>query len=244
MSAAAGRAAAVAGSGDQSPITPSCGLSGRARDRYLQPLTAAGRQVTTKPQSRRTRRDSVHKPENRHLGGRRQAGRRAEKGLVPTRETGERDSRAAHQSGDACGSAVDRAFLQNATQHVPVRTRTDRKPWGSNKPLGPGITESRDSLRNPASSPNGEGGIHSSPFSALPDFLRFLTQCPCLSTTCDRWLALDRSGQIWQKSGPISTVSAQFSVGVLERVALSARGFLGAPGPAAVPASAAKGGAT
>jgi hypothetical protein len=43
-------------------LPPSCGLSGRARDRYPQPLTAAGRQVTTKPRSRRTRRDSVHKP--------------------------------------------------------------------------------------------------------------------------------------------------------------------------------------
>ena len=91
---------------------------------------------------------------------------------------------------------------------------------------------------------NGEGGIHSSPFSALPDFLRFLTQCPCLSTTCDRWLALDRSGQIWQKSGPISTVSAQFSGASLERVALSARGFGTAYGAAIVPASAAKGGAS
>jgi hypothetical protein len=32
-------------------------------------------------------------------------GRRAGKGLVLTRETGARDSRAAHQPGDACGSA-------------------------------------------------------------------------------------------------------------------------------------------
>ena len=113
----------------------------------------------------------------------------------------------------------------------------------------PNMTRGSQGLGNKAclirrSSTSGEGGILSSPFSALTDVLRFLTQCPCLSTTCDRWLALDRSGQIWQKSGPISTVSAQFSVGVLERVALSARGFLGAPGPAAVPASAAKGGAT
>ena len=45
---------------------------------------------------------------------------------------------------------------------------------------------------------NGEGGIHSSPFSALDDSLRFRTQCPYPSTTCDRWLALDRSGPILQ----------------------------------------------
>jgi hypothetical protein len=35
----------------------------------------------------------------------------AGKGLVVTRETGARDSRAAHQSGDACGRAIDRAVF-------------------------------------------------------------------------------------------------------------------------------------
>ena len=35
----------------------------------------------------------------------------AEKGLVLTHETRARDSRAAHQSGDACGSGIDRATL-------------------------------------------------------------------------------------------------------------------------------------
>jgi len=45
---------------------------------------------------------------------------------------------------------------------------------------------------------NGEGGILSGLFSAVSDFLRFLTQCPCPSTTCDRWLVLERSGPIWQ----------------------------------------------
>ena len=37
-------------------------------------------------------------------------GRRAGKGLVRIWETGARDSRAAHQSGDACGSAIGRAI--------------------------------------------------------------------------------------------------------------------------------------
>ena len=97
-------------------------------------------------------------------------------------------------------------------------------------------------IRN--SSTSGEGGILSGLFVTVSDFLRFRTQCPCPSTTCDRWLALDRSGQIWQKSGPISTVSAKFPGGLLERVALSARRFRGARGPAVVPPSAAKGGAT
>ena len=45
-----------------------------ARDRHPQPLTCAGREVKTKPRSRRTRGDSAHKPENRHLGEGRQAG--------------------------------------------------------------------------------------------------------------------------------------------------------------------------
>jgi hypothetical protein len=42
-------------------------------------VTAAASQVTTKPPGRRTRRDSAHKPENRHSRG---EGRRAGEGLV------------------------------------------------------------------------------------------------------------------------------------------------------------------
>jgi len=39
--------------------------------------------------------------------------RRTGKGLVLTRETGARDSRAAHHSGDAWGSAIGRAILRS-----------------------------------------------------------------------------------------------------------------------------------
>ena len=92
--------------------------------------------------------------------------------------------------------------------------------------------------------PNGEGGILSELFSTVSDFLRFLTQGPCLSTTCDRWLVFDRSGPIWAKSGPFSKVSAKSSGAMPERVALSARARGDARGITRVPPSAAEGGAS
>lgn len=73
------------------------------------------------------------------------------------------------------------------------------------------------------SAPNGEGGILSGLFSTVSNVLRLLTQCPCPSTTCDRWLVLERSGPFWAKSGPFSKVSAQFFRAMSGRVALSAR---------------------
>ena len=69
-----------------------------ARNRHPQPLTAAGREVTTKPPGGWTRRDSAPTQEKRHPRGGRQADRER---LGADWETGARDSRAAHQSGDA-----------------------------------------------------------------------------------------------------------------------------------------------
>ena len=94
------------------------------------------------------------------------------------------------------------------------------------------------------SSPNGEGGILSRLFSTVSEFLRFLTQCPCPSTTCDRWLVLGRSGSFRSKSGPFSKVSAKSSGAMPERVALSARACGDARTGTVVPPPAAKGGAS
>ena len=94
------------------------------------------------------------------------------------------------------------------------------------------------------SAPNGEGGILSRLFSTVRDFLRFPTQCPYPSTTCDRWLVLERSGLFWAKSGPFSKVSAKFFRVMPERVGLSARAHGAARGNAIVPLAAAKGGAS
>jgi len=94
------------------------------------------------------------------------------------------------------------------------------------------------------SSTSGEGGILSSPFSALTDVLRFLTQCLCLSTTCDRWLVLRQSGPFWAKSGPFSKVSAKCYGAMPERGGLSARARGAALGIAIVPPTAVKGGAS
>jgi hypothetical protein len=90
---------------------------------------------------------------------------------------------------------------------------------------------------------SGEDGILSDLFSTVSDFLRFLTQGPCPSTTCDRWLALGRSGPFWSKSGPFSKVSAKFSKAMPERVALSAWACRDARRVTIVPPAAAKGGA-
>ena len=102
----------------------------------------------------------------------------------------------------------------------------------------------RSRVPRPAQPSSGEGGILSGPFSALTDVLRFLTQCPCLSTTCDRWLVLERSGPFWAKSGPFSKVSAKSSEAMPERVGLSARARGAARGIAIVPPAAVKGGAS
>jgi len=91
---------------------------------------------------------------------------------------------------------------------------------------------------------SGEGGILPGLFATVSDFLRFLTQCPCPSTTCDRWLVLERSGLFWAKSGPFSKVSAKFFRVMPERVGLSARARGATRGNAIVPPAAAKGGAS
>jgi len=82
-----------------------------ARDRHPQPVTAAASQVTTKPPRRRTRRDSAPTRENRHSRGERQAVQAVGQGLVRTQETEAYRSRAAHQFGDICGGAIDRAVV-------------------------------------------------------------------------------------------------------------------------------------
>ena len=91
---------------------------------------------------------------------------------------------------------------------------------------------------------SGEGGILSGLFSTVSDCLRFLTQVSCPSTTCDRWLVLERSGPFWAKSGPFSKVSAKSSEAMPERVGLSARARGAARGIAIVPPAAVKGGAS
>jgi hypothetical protein len=96
----------------------------------------------------------------------------------------------------------------------------------------------------PRLSTSGEGGILPGLFATVSDFLRFLTQCPCPSTTCDRWLVLGRSGSFRSKSGPFSKVSAKSSGAMPERVALSARAHSDARGTPIVPPPAAKGGAS
>ena len=80
-----------------------------ARDRHPQPLTGAGHEASTQPPRGPTRRDSAHKPENRRFGGGGQADWEAP---GAGRDTGAPDSRAAHQSDDACGSAIGRAILR------------------------------------------------------------------------------------------------------------------------------------
>ena len=133
---------------------------------------------------------------------------------------------------------------QNPAQQAAVRSGREQKQARPTGPKGLKITASCGSLRNPAKPQNGEGGILSGLFSTVSDCLRFLTQYPCPSTTCDRWLVLERSGPFWAKSGPFSTVSAKFSEALLEMVALSALGFGKACCPAIVPPAAAKGGAS
>lgn len=95
--------------------------------------------------------------------------------------------------------------------------------------------------RSPTS---GEGGILSGLFTTVSDFPRFLTQCPRQTTSCDRWLVLDRSDPVWAKSGPFSKGSAKSSGAMPERVALSARARGNARGIAIVPPAVAKGGAS
>ena len=93
-----------------------------ARDRHPQPLTGAGHEASTQPPRGPTRRDSAHKPENRHFGGGGQADWEAP---GAGRDTGAPDSRAAHQSGDACGSAISRAILQD--EHGDMCARAARR---------------------------------------------------------------------------------------------------------------------
>jgi len=57
-------------------------------------MSITGSSASMRPPGGRTQTDSAHKPENRHLGGRRHVGW---EGLVLTRETGACDSRAADQ---------------------------------------------------------------------------------------------------------------------------------------------------
>jgi len=80
-----------------------------ARDRHPQPLTGAGREVTTKPPGGRTRRDSKPTAKKPHQGGRR-AIRKPLSGPRQAREAGATGARLVHQSGNACGSAIDRAI--------------------------------------------------------------------------------------------------------------------------------------
>jgi hypothetical protein len=82
-------------------------LMARVGEEFPLECPACG-EVTTKPPGRRTRRGSAPTREKRHSRGERQADRER---LGAGRETGARDSRAAHQSGDACGSAIGRAIL-------------------------------------------------------------------------------------------------------------------------------------
>ena len=113
----------------------------------------------------------------------------------------------------------------------------------------PNMTRGSQGLGNKAclirrSSTSGEGGILSGLFSTVSDFLRFLTQCLCLSTTCDRWLVLRQSGPFWAKSGRFSKVSAKCYGAMPERGGLSARARGAALGIAIVPPTAVKGGAS
>ena len=80
------------------PLHHSGGTRRAAGDRHPQPVTAAASQVTTKPRGRRTQRGSAPTREKRHSRGGRQADRERP---GADWETGARDSRAAHQSGDA-----------------------------------------------------------------------------------------------------------------------------------------------
>ena len=83
-----------------------------ARDRHPQPLTAAGRKGTTQPRGRRTQKDSAPTREKRHFGGEGGRPRPPLSGAGQAREAGATRSRAAHPSGNACGSAIDRANLR------------------------------------------------------------------------------------------------------------------------------------
>jgi hypothetical protein len=82
-----------------------------ACDRHPQPLTAAGRRVTKKPRGGRTRRDSAPTREKRHFRGERRRSREPLSGPGQPRDAGATRSRAAHPSGNACGSAIDRAIF-------------------------------------------------------------------------------------------------------------------------------------
>ena len=83
-----------------------------ARDRHPQPLSRAGREVTTKRPGGRTRRDSALTPEKCH--SRREDGRSGKRFLgSPRREQpAPRGSRVVQQSGHACGSAIGRPILR------------------------------------------------------------------------------------------------------------------------------------
>ena len=137
----------------------------------------------------------------------------------------------------AAGRAAKPAQGRKGISKVSAKTRRSHMTRCS-KSLGNKVCSIR---RLPT---NGEGGILSGLFSTVAEFLRFLTQGLCLSTTCDRWLVLERSGPFWAKSGPFSKVSAKFVRVMPERVGLSAQAHGAARGNAIVPLAAAKGGAS
>jgi len=91
-----------------------------ARDRHPQPLTGAGREVTTTPPGGRTRRDYKPTEKKPHQGGRR-AIRKPLSGPRQAREAGATGARLVHQSGNACGSAIDRAIPKH--RRSPLRER-------------------------------------------------------------------------------------------------------------------------
>ena len=137
----------------------------------------------------------------------------------------------------AAGHAAKPARGQKGISKVSAKSRRSNMTRCS-KSLG---NKARSIRRLPT---NGEGGILSGLFSTVSDCLRFLTQVSCPSTTCDRWLVLERSGPFWAKSGPFSKVSAKSSEAMPERVGLSARARGAARGIAIVPPAAVKGGAS
>jgi hypothetical protein len=115
-----------------------------ARDRHPQPLTAAGRRVTTKPRGGRTRRDSAPPREKRRFRGERGRSGEPLSGPGLPRNAGVARSRAAHASGDACGSAIDRTILRCRGSSPYPPPNLERKDGGHSLIAGGAVARRHD----------------------------------------------------------------------------------------------------
>ena len=93
-----------------------------ARDRHSQPLSPARRGVTTKPLGGPTRRDSAPTARKTPLQGGTRAIREPFSGPRQARAAGATGSPATHPSGNACGSAIDRAIVLMAMHSLRMFT--------------------------------------------------------------------------------------------------------------------------